>query len=167
MIVQVFGDLFDDGVHYMGRRVSFNKRAQILVADIWACFEGQGWGLFDDIDEITMFADYRVPQTLLHFGLLEYSPELLQVLQCHLDHHSSETSDPLMNSKFMLQRGEEYEVEIRGCTIHVVELLIAAIKKHEYHVNAIIIDFLLWDLAKESKDIMSHLPIHLVRSIYY
>jgi len=35
------------------------KRAQILVADLWACFEGQGLGAFADIDAITMFADYR------------------------------------------------------------------------------------------------------------
>ena len=35
------------------------KRAEILVADLWACFEGQGLGAFTDIDTITMFADYR------------------------------------------------------------------------------------------------------------
>ena len=35
------------------------KRAQILVADIWGCYQGQGLGQFDDIDELTMFADYR------------------------------------------------------------------------------------------------------------
>lgn len=39
--------------------VTFYKRAQILVGDIWACFEGQEFGRFDDIDSITMFADYR------------------------------------------------------------------------------------------------------------
>jgi len=39
--------------------VSCYKRAQILIADIWACCEGQGLGAFDDIDSITMFADYR------------------------------------------------------------------------------------------------------------
>lgn len=40
--------------------VKFLKRAQILVADIWACFEGKDIGYFNDIDEaITMFADYR------------------------------------------------------------------------------------------------------------
>jgi hypothetical protein len=39
--------------------VSFWKRAQILVADIWACFEGKGLGTFHDIDSLTMFADYR------------------------------------------------------------------------------------------------------------
>jgi hypothetical protein len=34
------------------------------VADLWALFEGKGRGQFDDIDTLTMFADYRVPQSL-------------------------------------------------------------------------------------------------------
>lgn len=39
--------------------VKFYKRAQILVAETWAAFEGKGPGRFDDIGELTMFADYR------------------------------------------------------------------------------------------------------------
>lgn len=39
--------------------IYIRKRAQILVAEIWAALEGQGYGRFDDIDQITMFADYR------------------------------------------------------------------------------------------------------------
>ena len=39
--------------------VAIYKRVQILVADIWACFEGKGYGAFSDIESITMFADYR------------------------------------------------------------------------------------------------------------
>jgi hypothetical protein len=36
--------------------VRFYKRAQILIADLWACFNGQSFGEFRDIDKITMFA---------------------------------------------------------------------------------------------------------------
>jgi len=39
--------------------VAMYKRAQILIGDIWACFRGQDLGQFNDIDTITMFADYR------------------------------------------------------------------------------------------------------------
>jgi hypothetical protein len=53
------------------------KRAQILVADVWSCFQGKGLGAFADIDKITMFADYRVPQMLIHYDSLEYTQELL------------------------------------------------------------------------------------------
>lgn len=50
---------FDDTAKYLGKTVVLHKRAQILVADIWACFGGQSYGLFHDIDHVTMFADYR------------------------------------------------------------------------------------------------------------
>ena len=48
--------MFNDRHCFEGRSVCFHKRAQILVADIWACFEGASFGFFSDIDQITMFA---------------------------------------------------------------------------------------------------------------
>ena len=39
--------------------MSLYKRAQILIADLWLCFDGKGLGQFDDIHTLTMFADYR------------------------------------------------------------------------------------------------------------
>ena len=47
---------FRDEGRFDGKRVRFLKRAQILVADLWAAFDGEGLGEFNDIDKITMFA---------------------------------------------------------------------------------------------------------------
>jgi hypothetical protein len=47
---------FKDEGRFEGQKVRFLKRAQILVADLWAAFEGEGHGSFNDIDKITMFA---------------------------------------------------------------------------------------------------------------
>ena len=47
---------FDDTHYFEGAKVRFHKRAQILVADLWACFEGESYGYFHDIDQLTMFA---------------------------------------------------------------------------------------------------------------
>lgn len=52
---------FRDEAVFHGKRVRLYKRAQILVADIWACFNGQGYGEFSDIDKITMFAGTLLP----------------------------------------------------------------------------------------------------------
>ncbi|KAJ3258752.1 hypothetical protein HK103_003346 [Boothiomyces macroporosus] len=173
-MIDLFGELFDDTVVYKGKKVSLQKRVQILVADIWGCFEGRSFGYFRDISTITMFADYRVPQGLLYFKLMEYSPELLSVLQKHQLHHESLDSDITLNNENMLKRGEEYEVEIRGASIHCVELLVEKlnkkIKEGKYKiepVNAIIVDFYLWDISKEMEAEMKHLPYHRIRSIYY
>lgn len=56
---------FRDEAVYKGQRVAIYKRAQILVGDVWACFKGESYGSFNDIEYITMFADYRVPQVLV------------------------------------------------------------------------------------------------------
>lgn len=64
---------FQDHAIYKGHQIHFYKRAQILVGDIYAHFNGQGLGEFSDISELTMFADYRVPQILRQMGVLEYS----------------------------------------------------------------------------------------------
>lgn len=48
---------------HAGFQVFFYKRAQILVGDIWAAYGKSSpphpYG-FHDIDQLTMFADYRV-----------------------------------------------------------------------------------------------------------
>jgi hypothetical protein len=55
MVVEKFA-CFRDETSFAGKTIHFYKRAQILVADLWACFEGKGYGKFDDINKITMFA---------------------------------------------------------------------------------------------------------------
>jgi hypothetical protein len=68
-LVNLLADKFpcfrDEGT-FERKKVRFLKRAQILVADIWAAFEGEGYGEFEDIDKITMFAgtqyDMLLPQ---------------------------------------------------------------------------------------------------------
>ncbi|ORX56782.1 hypothetical protein DM01DRAFT_1303086 [Hesseltinella vesiculosa] len=143
---------FRDVHEFKGRKVHILKRAQILIADIWACFDGKGDGEFADIDSITMFADYRVPQALYHLGLLDYSPSLKKKLQ-HCQN---------------LPSGCQEEVEIRGNSIWAVELVRRAILKRfpETPVNAILIDFYIWDLAKEIQNDMT-IPTHRTRSWFY
>ncbi len=47
---------FRDETRFDGRKVHFLKRAQIFVADLWAAFNGTGYGAFDNIECLTMFA---------------------------------------------------------------------------------------------------------------
>lgn len=72
---------FRDEASYANENVAIYKRVQILVGDIWACYRGEGLGQFDDIHTVTMFADYRVPQVLVHFGAIKYSDKLLDLLK--------------------------------------------------------------------------------------
>ncbi|KAK3728024.1 hypothetical protein RRG08_033120 [Elysia crispata] len=166
LVLQEFPS-FRDVAEFAGKKVGLYKRAQILVGDIWGSCEGQGLGEFTDINTITMFADYRIPQALVYFGALRYSETLMEKLkQCHL-----------------LKSGEKLEVEIRGVSLWACELIrdsIAAkvsadtsednqLKDEEElnQVNAILVDHYLWDLRRELADEMSHIPFHRCRGIYY
>lgn len=147
---------FRDETHYDGRRVRFLKRAQIFVADLWAAFNGSGFGEFHDIDALTMFPDYRVPQMLYTLGVLSYSPPL--------EYHIRDLKD--------LPPGHPWEVQLRGCSIWAVELIRREIVKNhpEAEVNAVLIDFFLYDLAKEREVLLQGglaIPHHRTRSIWY
>ncbi|XP_037350013.1 queuosine salvage protein [Talpa occidentalis] len=150
---------YRDVTHFEGKRVSFYKRAQILVADTWSVLEGKGDGCFKDISSITMFADYRVPQILAHLGALKYSEELLEKL------HKGE----------MLSYGSKPEVEIRGCSLWCVELIRDCLlelieKKGEKpgeEINSILLDYYLWDYARDHREDMKEIPFHRTRCIYY
>ncbi|KAK1754743.1 hypothetical protein QBC47DRAFT_384829 [Echria macrotheca] len=147
---------FRDEHRFEGRRkpIRLLKRAQIFVADVWACFEGQGYGEFRDIDKITMFADYRVPQMLYGLGCLAYSPPL----------------DAAVRDKKELPAGGSWELQLRGCSIWCIELIRREIKRQhpEAEVNAILIDFFLYDTIKQLESAgQESIPHHRTRSIWY
>nr|POE66643.1 upf0553 protein [Quercus suber] len=127
---------FRDETRFDGRKIHFYKRAQIFVADLWAATNGTGYGEFHDIGHLTMFADYRVPQILTSLGILSYSPTLLYAIK---------------DGK-LISSGHSWEVQLRGCSIWAVELVRREILKahpEATNINAVLIDFFLYDLAKE------------------
>lgn len=99
MLAQDF-TCFNDEHSFNGRKkpIRIMKRAQILVADVWACFQGESFGTFNDIDKITMFADYRVPQVLSGLGALYYSPTIAAAIK----------------NKDMIDTGTPWEIQLRG-----------------------------------------------------
>ena len=157
-------DCFNDVGHFDSQPVQFQKRVQILIADIWACFEETGFGEFRDIGELTMFPDYRVPQSLLFLGVISYSDALWEKIR---------RGD-------LLAHGEKEEMEIRGCSIHAVDLIAQGINEavtleyeatgqhgNETAINSVLIDFYLWDFATENFEQVKEFPEHKTRSIYY
>jgi hypothetical protein len=89
---------FNDEGKFEGKKVRFLKRAQIFVADLWAAFDGEGYGEFNDIDKITMFADYRIPQMLHSLGVISYCPTL----------------EKQISQQVPIESGHTWEMQIRG-----------------------------------------------------
>lgn len=157
---------YRDECIYKGRRVWFLKRAQIFVSDVWAAFEGKkNYGHFEDVDLVTMFADYRVPQMLQAWQVLRYSEKLEKSLK--------------KNATSSVTRGSEWECEIRGCSIESVRRIVE--KCHQLQekqkngekeekkvvINSITVDFYLWDTAKQLGDKISQYPIHKLKTWFY
>lgn len=140
---------FRDEASYHGRTVYFYKRAQIFCADLYGAFRGRSWGEFSDIDELTAFADYKVPQVLRHLGILRYSPELAATI----------------DRREELIAGSEEEIEIRASTIWAVELLKQELEKLGRSLRSFEIDWLLWNLGQD--EAFKQKPYHRVRTIFY
>ncbi|KAK6111332.1 hypothetical protein QQG55_43240 [Brugia pahangi] len=156
-VVEYFGS-YRDFATYKGQKISFLKRAQILVSDIYSCMRKiDDACYFHDINELTMFADYRVPQALHFLGVLKYSSALMKKL----------------NEKELLQNGSEYEVELRGFSIKACDDIVKVIQQKatdgSYTMyNAAYVDNFLWLYRrKNAKEIEEMVTFHRTRCIYY
>lgn len=128
-----------------GTVVKFYKRAQLLLAMLH-CNPKSGFKL-RDIGELTVFADYKLPQALRDLGILEYSSKLAYKV----------------DNFILIPEGSDEEIEIRACTIYSSHLLCGEINKYRKDkVTENMIDEYLWLKGKESKK-----PRHFTKTIHY
>jgi hypothetical protein len=140
---------FNDCAIYEGKKVYFYKRAQLFISDVYRKFKNKGFGKLKNIDKLTAFADYKIPQILRKFGIIEYSPELAEKV----------------DNRIEIQKGSKEEIEIRANTIWTIELMKNEIKKKIPNIKSFDIDSHLWLLSqKKSPD---DKPYHLTRTIFY
>ncbi len=139
---------FCDIATFHGEEVPILKRAQILAADIWGAFKGEGFGKFNDLHKITIFADYKLPQFLRAMGVMEYSPELAQKVDNYV----------------LIEYGSNMEIEIRALTIQTVEEL-RILCNNTY--SAIQLDWWIWHASFSDKYKELQQPHHLTRSVFY
>ncbi len=140
---------FRDSADYRAREVFFFKRAQLLAADLFSAFKGQGYGEFRDIASLTCFPDYKLPQVLREMGVLVYSPALAGKV----------------DSMVELAPGSKEEVEIRAATVVAVESMREHLTGEGRPVTAMELDYRLWHLGQ--KDEFRKRPYHRTRTIFY
>lgn len=135
---------FGDVCYSHQLRLPFLKRAQLLAADLVSL---TGDVETQDMGELTAAADYKLPQILRHYGVLQYAQPLAEAV----------------DSQCELIAGSEAEVEIRLGTVMAVELL----KEHWPHglpvPRAHQIDSLLWSRSQHT----AMKPYHRCRTVYY
>ena len=117
----------------------FWKRAQIVPNDLALA----GVAEFDDLDELTIFADNLVPHVLRVDGVLVYDAPLAD----HIDRGD------------LLPPGPE-ETEIRACAVHACVHI-----AQELGVPERTLDTWLWDRGQEPR--YKARPRHRTRTVYY
>jgi hypothetical protein len=141
--------LYRDVARYGSREVPFMKRAQITVADLRLAFGGSGPGRFEDIDDLTLFADNLVPHVLRLEGVLVYDDELLASIEAGR----------------LLSAGSPEEVEIRACALHAVECMAGVTRDVARAVPPWRLDEWLWTLGQQPQ--RKAVPRHRTRCVYY
>ncbi|KAM0104558.1 hypothetical protein ACP6JE_000839 [Aspergillus fumigatus] len=142
---------FRDETVFQGQRVRLYKRAQILVADLWACFNGESYGEFYDIDKITMFAEGHIRSNKLIPSGSNWEIELraTSIWCVELIRREIERQHPEVKKQKLL-KGAPTESSVNGATSFENETNPAAqkhIRQASTHgtsgsgINAILIDF--------------------------
>lgn len=111
-------------------RDPFFKRAQLFVGMVQGKF-----GYFKKgLEHLTVFADYRVPQTLHSMGIIRYALPLSNTIA----------------SNQLIPYGSKQELEIRAATVVGTDLLTEALNEfHEGELNVLHTDYLLWSAMRK------------------
>lgn len=131
---------FRDIAEYDGAPVAFLKRAQICAADLHRTWLANGHGGLANMDALTVFADYRLPQLMRDEGLIVLDKEFAA----------------------RIDRGEEIpaqspeEIELRAATIWVGKLLANALAATGQATPMWELDYVLWVLARRPEVRVPH-----------
>jgi len=130
---------FEDYAFFEGKRINFYKRAQIFVYDLSFLPDLQ----IKNLEVLTVFADYKIPQTLRAFGILEYAPSLIKKVDAYE----------------IFSSGSREEIEIRSSTIWAGEILafLSGLLPAQ-------VDNVLWKASQSLRDIP---PYHRVITTSY
>lgn len=123
---------FDDTAEYKGEKIGFYKRAQLnskMVSDVLAA---RGEKELRNLDKLTAFADYKIPQILRNLGIIKYTKELADRIDAYK----------------LIKKGSEDEIEIRVATIWAVELIGQELRKKYAFLTASHIDNILWNMSQ-------------------
>jgi hypothetical protein len=138
---------FNDSVFIGWKEVDFYKRAQLAAAEIHGRLLPEGITAFEDIENLTAFADYVLPKGLRSVGILEYSLDLAA----------------RVDAGILIPKNSQEELEIRASSIHSFDRLLNNINSlREEKINALHLDYAIWSEFRKAPG--KH---HLTKTIAY
>ena len=147
LLIQYFPS-YKDVTTYNGREVVFLKIAHLLALDLEYRLTPQGKRPFlKNFDQLCVFADYKLPQLLRMYGILEYEKSLADAVDAYEE----------------IPAASAQEIEIRAGAIWGVELLRQLIPGF----SSIQVGHVIW-LASQDQSLQSQIkPYHRTYTIFY
>jgi len=140
---------FNDYAVFEGTKIEFYKRAQLNADMINHRLVRGGEKKLSNLDKLTAFADYKVPQMLRKFGILEYTSELSEAIDSYEE----------------ISAGSREEIEIRASTVWAIEQIKEMLLFRFPQITARQLDEHLWSLGQiKSPD---NKPYHRTKTIFY
>ncbi len=136
---------FEDTRTYQGQTIYFYKLAQLLTSDILHVMKIKEQKIVD-YSNLLGCADYKIPQVMQGFGILEYDTTLSSLLEV----------------KTEIKENSEYEVEIRSSMIVVIQYIWEQIDKK---IDRIEINDFIWSKGQDKTK--KYKPYHLTRTTSY
>ena len=138
-------DYFKDISNYREKEILFYKRAQLLTSDILHVREKKE-NIEVDYSHLIGCADYKIPQVMRCYGMLEFSDSLKDKV----------------DSKIELKEGSEEEIEIRANTLKVINYIYERLDKKYSRMD--INDF-IWLLGQNKSQMTK--PYHRTLTKHY
>ena len=136
---------FNDVSQYKGETIYFYKRATLLVRDLFEV-SSKIHSNIGMIDRLLGCADYGIPRTFRHFGILEYSDVLSE----------------MVDSRELIPHDSNYEIEIRANMLYALEFIREFLQKSGRKINSIELDNIIWSTGRNIEE--EH---HLTKTIFY
>lgn len=139
---------YRDVATYDGREVVFLKLLHLLALDFeFRLTPKEKRPFLKNFDQLCVFADYKLPQLLRMFGILEYDDHLAKMVDSYTE----------------IAAGSEEEVEIRAGAIWGVELLRQQLPGH----SSIEVGHVIWLTSQDQALQAKSKPYHRTYTTFY
>jgi hypothetical protein len=132
-----------------GTRLRYRKRAQLCVAMLHGRLGGESYGALSNLDKLSAFADYRLPQILRGRGVLRLSDAL---------------ADRIARGE-LLEVGSAEECALRAGAVAGAAAVAAALEALGRPSQPLVVDHLLWRSAVAEQHVLP--PFHRTRTTDY
>lgn len=134
LLINNFPSLND--IHsYNDYEVKFYRKSQEIIALIQEAFEGKSFGEIKNLEDLTLSSDYKLPQVLNYFGIINYQKNLRDKI----------------SDKHIFKMEDNEAIEIRAATIYAGEIIIQELKKRGLNINAQQLSNILWTASQVEK----------------